>query len=185
MKHAEHAELAVRAAVEMVAALQELNDRQQPGGLPRIQVGIGINTGVMSVGDMGSAVRRSYTVVGVAVNLASRFEGLGVHYGFEIVVSAATQRTASGFVWRELNTVLQGKERTVRIFTPVARIQDASAALRAELQRWDGVLSAYRRQDWLQGQAMLAPLVAADAKKVLYQLCAQRLASMLLQSEDP
>lgn len=183
---ADHAELAVRAAVEMVAAVQELNDRRQAGGLPRIQVGIGINTGVMSVGDMGSAVRRSYTVVGDAVNLASRLEGLGVHYGVEIVASAATQRAAPGFVWQELDAVrVQGKARTVRIFTPVARIQSASAAIRAELQRWDGVLSAYRRQDWLQGQTMLAPLVAADAKKVLYQLYAQRLASMSLQSEDP
>lgn len=123
---------------------------------------------------------------GDAVNLASRLKGLGVHYGVEIVASAATQRAAPGFVWQELDTVrVQGKARTVRIFMRVARIQDASAALRAELQRWDGVLSAYRRQDWLQGQAMLAPLVAADAKKVLYQLYAQRLASMSLQSEDP
>jgi len=75
----DHAELAVTAAIEMVAAVQALNERRRLAGRPQVQVGIGINTGVMSVGDMGSAVRRSYTVVGDAVNLASRLEGLGVH----------------------------------------------------------------------------------------------------------
>lgn len=183
---ADHAELAVQAAIEMVAAVRELNAGRRLGDLPQIQVGIGINTGVMSVGDMGSAVRRSYTVVGDAVNLASRLEGLGVHYGVEIVASAATRSAAPGFVWQELDSVrVHGKAQAVRIFTPLVRAENAGPQAWLELQRWDKVLSAYRRQDWLQGQAMLAPLVAADAKKVLYQLYAQRLASMSLQPVDP
>jgi len=183
---ADHAELAVQAAIEMVAAVRELNGRRQLAGLPDVQVGIGINTGVMSVGDMGSAVRRSYTVVGDAVNLASRIEGLGVHYGVEIIATEATRRAAPGFAWQELDTVrVQGKARTVRIFTPIGRSDSASPEVRKELQQWDGVLSAYRLQDWLQGQAMLSALAAANAKKVLYQLYAQRLASMSLQPKDP
>jgi adenylate cyclase len=183
---ADHAELAVQAAIEMVAAVRELNGRRHLAGLPDVQVGIGINTGVMSVGDMGSAVRRSYTVVGDAVNLASRIEGLGVHYGVEIIATEATRRAAPGFAWQELDTVrVQGKARTVRIFTPIGRSDSASPEVRKELQQWDGVLSAYRLQDWLQGQAMLSALAAANAKKVLYQLYAQRLASMSLQPKDP
>ncbi|MDM0019959.1 CHASE2 domain-containing protein [Variovorax saccharolyticus] len=183
---ADHAELAVQAAVEMVAAVGELNASRRMGGLPQIQVGIGINTGVMSVGDMGSAVRRSYTVVGDAVNLASRLEGLGVHYGVDIVASESTRRAAPGFVWQELDTVrVQGKARTVRVFTPIGRPENVGAQSRLDLERWHCVLSAYRGQNWLQGQAMLAPLAAADAKKVLYQLYAQRLASMSLQPVDP
>ena len=183
---ADHAELAVQAAIEMVAAVRELNGGRRQSGLPEVQVGIGINTGVMSVGDMGSAVRRSYTVVGDAVNLASRIEGLGVHYGVEIVATEATRRAAPGFAWQELDTVrVQGKARRVRIFTPIGRSDSVGADVQNELQQWDGVLSAYRLQDWLQGQAMLSALVAADAKKVLYQLYAQRLASMSLQPNDP
>jgi adenylate cyclase len=73
----------------------------------------------------------------------------------------------------------------VRVFTPIARSDNVASETRVALQQWDGVLSAYRLQDWLQGQAMLSPLVAADAKKVLYQLYAQRLASMSLQPRDP
>ncbi|MGO4392608.1 CHASE2 domain-containing protein [Variovorax sp. M-6] len=183
---ADHAELAVQAAIEMAAAVHELNGRHRLSGLPQINVGIGINTGVMSVGDMGSAVRRSYTVVGDAVNLASRLEGLGVHYGVEIVASEATRRAAPGFAWQELDSVrVQGKARTVRIFTPVGRQASVGPQARLELQQWENALSAYRLQDWLQAQAILSPLLAADAKKVLYQLYAQRLASMSLQPKDP
>jgi len=89
-------------------------------------------------------------------------------------------------VWQELDKVrVQGKERAVRVFTPLARRDAVGPEWRAALQGWEGVLLAYREQKWLQGQALLAPLLAADAKKVLYQLYAQRLASMSLQPEDP
>ncbi|MGJ7509481.1 CHASE2 domain-containing protein [Variovorax sp. GT1P44] len=182
----DHAELAVRAAVEMVAAVKELNAAHRESGRPEISVGIGINTGVMSVGDMGSAVRRSYTVVGDAVNLASRIEGLGYHYGVEIVASEATTRLAPAFVWQELDCVqVQGKLRVVRIFTPVGTVGDGNRARDENLERWNQVLAAYRAQDWQEGQVMLAPLREPDAKKVLYQLYAQRLASMSLQPKDP
>ncbi|SEB12191.1 CHASE2 domain-containing protein [Variovorax sp. YR216] len=174
-----HAERAVRAAIDMVAAVRELNEINRRTGRPQINVGIGLNSGVMSVGDMGSAIRRSYTVVGDAVNLASRIEGLGVHYGVEIVATEATQALAPSVGWQELDCVrVQGKLNLVRIFTPTAADQDA-------LTRWNGVISAYRAQDWQRGQAMLAPLLAMDAKKVLYQLYEQRLASMALQPKDP
>ncbi|MDM0052650.1 CHASE2 domain-containing protein [Variovorax sp. J22R115] len=181
-----HADLAVRAAVEMAAAVRELNAAHRQNGRPEISIGIGINSGVMSVGDMGSAVRRSYTVVGDAVNLASRIEALGGRYGVEIVASEATQRLVHTFVWQELDCVrVQGKVGTARIFTPVCRRVDAVRSQYADLERWNGVLSAYRAQDWEQGQAMLSPLITVDAKKVLYLLYAQRLASMSLQPKDP
>jgi adenylate cyclase len=79
----DHAALAVRAALDMADAVRDINRIHRAGGRPEISVGIGINSGVMSVGDMGSTARRSYTVVGDAVNLASRLEGLSGHYGVE------------------------------------------------------------------------------------------------------
>ncbi|MBT2335948.1 adenylate/guanylate cyclase domain-containing protein [Variovorax paradoxus] len=186
----DHGTLAVRAALDMAQAVRDVNQIHRASGRPQISVGIGINSGVMSVGDMGSAARRSYTVVGDAVNLASRLEGLSAHYGVEIVASAATRELAPGFLWQELDSVLvKGRAQAVAVFTPLAADTQAqtAAALQqsAQLQRWADVLAAYRRQDWAVGRNLLDPLLAADAKKVLYQLYAQRLASMALRPHDP
>ena len=181
-----HATLAVQAAIEMVAAVQEINLTHRGTGRPQISVGIGLNTGVMSVGDMGSAVRRSYTVVGDAVNLAARLESLSGHYGTQILVAETTRQAVPTYVWQELDRVyVRGKARAVAIFTPVGRGGDVGVAQRAQLERWALVLSAYRAQQWAEGRTLLAPLLAADTKKVLYQLYAKRLASMALQPKDP
>lgn len=183
----DHATLAVRAALDMGDAVRDINRIHRASGRPEISVGIGINSGVMSVGDMGSTARRSYTVVGDAVNLASRLEGLSGHYGVEIVASGATQALAPGHVWQELDSVrVKGKAQAVAVFTPLAaRTPEAVEQARPVLERWSDVLAAYRRQDWALGRNLLAPLLAADAKKVLYQLYAQRLASMALRPQDP
>ncbi|OUM03788.1 CHASE2 domain-containing protein [Variovorax sp. JS1663] len=183
---ADHAALAVEAALQMAAAVHEINETHRASGRPEISVGIGLNTGLMSVGDMGSAVRRSYTVVGDAVNLASRLEGLSGHYGVEIVASVTTRAAAPGYVWQELDLVrVKGKALAVRIFTPLLRARDAVQAPDEALERWGLTLAAYRAQDWRQAQDLLAPLLAVDAKKVLYRLYAERLASLSLQPKTP
>lgn len=186
----DHATLAVRAALEMAQAVRDVNLAQRAEGRPEVSVGIGINSGIMCVGDMGSAARRSYTVVGDAVNLASRLEGLSAHYGVEIVASGATRDLAPGCLWQELDSVLvKGRAKAVAVYTPLSadteRAEGPAAEQQSEqLQRWAQVLDAYRRQDWAMGRSLLDPLLAADAKKVLYQLYAQRLASMALRPLD-
>jgi adenylate cyclase len=178
----------VRAALDMALAVHDINRIHRAAGRPEISVGIGINSGVMSVGDMGSAARRSYTVVGNAVNLASRLEGLSEHYGVEIVASEATRQRAPGFLWQELDSVrVKGKAQAVTIFAPLAALDGSipEAPQAQQLERWAEVLAAYRRQDWSAGRVLLDPLLAADAKKVLYQLYAQRLASMALRPQLP
>ena len=182
----DHAALAVQAALEMADAVRDMNRMHRAGGRPEISVGIGINSGVMSVGDMGSTARRSYTVVGDAVNLASRLEGLSGHYGVEIVASATTRDLTPDYTWQELDSVLvKGKAQAVAVFTPLTTEAAIAAQRTGQLQRWAQVLAAYRQQDWAVGRNLLAPLLAADAKKVLYQLYAQRLASMALRPQDP
>jgi adenylate cyclase len=182
----DHAALAVRAALDMADAVRDMNRIHRAGGRPEISVGIGINSGVMSVGDMGSTARRSYTVVGDAVNLASRLEGLSGHYGVEVVASGTTRELTPDYTWQELDSVLvKGKAQAVAIFTPLTTEAAIAAQRTGQLQRWAQVLAAYRRQDWAVGRNLLAPLLAADAKKVLYQLYAQRLASMALRPQDP
>ncbi|RZL68397.1 MAG: adenylate/guanylate cyclase domain-containing protein [Variovorax sp.] len=181
----DHARLAVAAALEMAAAVHTINDAHRAGGRPEISVGIGLNTGVMSVGDMGSALRRSYTVVGDAVNLASRLEGLSGYYGVEVIASDTTRQATPDFAWQELDRVrVRGKAQAVAVFEPLGLMSELSPQQLALLDIWKQVLDVYREQDWAAGRRLLAPLLVPGAKKVLYQLYAERLASMALRPKD-
>ena len=117
----DHALRAVRCAVALQAAIAAYNADQGELGL-KVQMGIGINTGLMCVGDMGSDIRRSYTVVGEAVNLASRLEGLCKTYNQAFIVSAATKEAATqqGFndQWLDLGLAkVAGSDDPTSIFT--------------------------------------------------------------------
>lgn len=182
----DHAAQAVSAALEMTNAVRAINEAHRTSGRPEISVGIGINTGVMSVGDMGSARRRSYTVVGDAVNLASRLEGLSAHYGVDVIASDATRQAAPAFAWQELDhVVVKGKAQRVTVFAPLGLSSTLSPAQQAGLATWAQVLAAYRAQEAAAGQALLAPLLANGAQNVLYQRYAERLASMALRPKEP
>lgn len=181
----EHAALAVRAALGMTQEIDRINAERQQAGLPDIAIGIGLNTGEMCVGDMGSDVRRSYTVVGDAVNLGSRLEGLSKHYGVTIVASETTRREAPGFVWQELDLVrVKGKAQAVAIHTPLA-IGTADAGLTEELRLWQHFRRAWGVRDWDACEACLGELRARNAKKVLYRLVTERVGSLRLSPPDP
>lgn len=181
-----HAQLAVKTAIEMSTAVAKLNAEYRAKGIPEIGVGIGLNTGTMCVGDMGSDIRRSYTVIGDAVNLGSRLEGLSKTYGTEIVVSESTRKMAPDFAWLELDKVrVKGKEQAVGIYFPMGSNDTLDKNTAAELKTWATVLKAYRNQDWDQCDVQLLNLERLGAKKFLYQLYAERVASMRLLPFDP
>jgi adenylate cyclase len=158
----EHASLGVKTALEMAKAVQQLNAEHRAAGLPEISIGIGLNTGTMCVGDMGSDIRRSYTVIGDAVNLVSRVEGLSKTYGRDIVVSEFTRNLAPGFIWQELVKVrVKGKDHAVAIFLPLEgppTHRNNGNQLPAELAVWTLVLQAYRDQQWAQCELQLVKL---------------------------
>ena len=182
----EHASLAVKAALEMSQAIVKINEEHRVRGLPEIGIGIGLNTGNMCVGDMGSNIRRSYTVIGDAVNLGSRLEGLSKIYGIDIVVSESTRKLASEFSWQELDKVrVKGKEQAVAIYYPLGPASETAAEKTAELKTWGSFIKAYRAQDWDQSDVFLINLMRTDAKKYLYQLYSDRVASMRMLPFDP
>ncbi|WP_294769350.1 adenylate/guanylate cyclase domain-containing protein [uncultured Rhodoferax sp.] len=182
----DHAHLAVKSAMEMANAVREINAEHRAKGLPEIGIGIGLNTGTMCVGDMGSNIRRSYTVIGDAVNLGSRLEGLSKVYGVDIVVSESTKKLAPDFAWQELDKVrVKGKEQAVSIHWPMAPAGRVNAEVTEEVKTWAAFLRAYRAQNWDQADVFLINLMRMNAKKYLYQLYSERVASMRLLPFDP
>ena len=181
-----HAALASKTSMEMARAVKKINEDHRAKGIPEIGIGIGLNTGTMCVGDMGSDIRRSYTVIGDSVNLGSRLEGLSKAYGVDIVVSESTRRLAPDFAWQELDKVrVKGKEQAVSIFYPVAVAGELSKEQAGELKLWAALLKAYRAQDWDECDVQLLNLQRMNATKYLYQLYSERVASMRLLPFDP
>lgn len=167
----EHARLAVQAALAMRQVMVQINEEHAREGLPAIGMGVGIHTGHMLVGDMGSDLRRSYTVIGDAVNLGSRLEGLSKVYGVDIVASDATrQQAGSEWVWQELDKVqVKGKEEAVTIHTLWGRASDLSDSQSAALSQWDLFLVAYRARCWQEATDRLEAYCLNGAHQALYQ----------------
>jgi adenylate cyclase len=114
----DHAELAVQTALDIAEVVIHINSEHLLKGLPEVKLGIGINTGTMCVGDMGSFMRRNYTVVGDAVNIASRLESLTKIYGVYMLAGPSTQANTPKFEWREVDKVqLEGKSDSIVIYT--------------------------------------------------------------------
>ena len=181
----EHAHLAVKSAMEMANAVRGINEEHRAKGIPEIGIGIGVNTGTMCVGDMGSNIRRSYTVIGDAVNLGSRLEGLSKIYGVDTVVSESARKLAPAFGWQELDRVrVKGKEQAVAIYWPVAPSNRIGADTESELRTWSSFLKAYRAQDWDQCDLLMMNLLRMNAKRYLYHLYSDRVASMRLLPFD-
>jgi adenylate cyclase len=114
----DHAIYACRCALQSIEKLKELRQQFKAQGLPEIDIGIGVNTGEMSVGNMGSNTVRSYTVMGDSVNLGSRLEGINKEYGTRIIISEFTyEDVKDNFTAREVDWVrVKGKYKPVRIF---------------------------------------------------------------------
>lgn len=115
----DHAERAIRCAIDMQKALVRLNEVRASRGLPGLRMGVGVHTGVALVGDVGPTSRREYTAIGDAVNVASRIEGLTKDVGLAVLVSgAARQAAGEGFAWTALpDQSVRGRDERVVVWT--------------------------------------------------------------------
>ena len=173
---ADHARHAVLAALEMQRAVRTLDADFRARGWPALEIGVGVNTGLMTVGDMGSPVRKAYTVMGDAVNLASRLEGATKVYGVGVLVSDETRARMPEVVWRELDCVrVKGKAEPVAVFEPVGLADEVSPAELEELKLWQQALRAYRQGRWDDADVALINLSRMAPERALYRLYQARI----------
>ncbi|OGS74699.1 MAG: guanylate cyclase [Gallionellales bacterium GWA2_60_142] len=172
---AEHARHAILAGIEMQATLKARQPYFKERGWPEIHIGVGINTGRVSVGNMGSEVRVAYTVMGDAVNLASRLEGITKQYGVGIIVGENTRHTVADFVYRELDHVrVKGKDKPVAIYEPIGLSGAVAKELQDEINLFHEVRRLYRKQDWDLAELQLVNLQRMSPDTALYRIYAER-----------
>ena len=192
----EHVANACASAIAMFERLESLNaeikaerEAEQKPFFP-INIGIGLNTGECCVGNMGSAQRFDYSVLGDAVNLAARLEGQSKTYGVGIVIGEQTQIEARDFATLELDLIaVKGKEEAVRIFSLVGdRGKLDDPAFRTLVVRHEEMLHSYRAQQWQRARQSLAEcrrLDGADEFEVLHGLYEERIAAYEAEPPDP
>ena len=158
-----HATKACQAALDMFDALNKVNFALRQESLPILKIGIGINTDVVSVGNMGSDQRFDYTVMGDGVNLASRLEGLCKPYGICIIVSEAVVRASEGFLFAPIDKVaVKGKTEPVCIYALLPEGQEKMA------EQIKSAYQAYQSQQWDEALMLYGVLENMEVLRTLY-----------------
>lgn len=177
---AQDADNAVRAANGMILALEALNERRAARGQARLDIGVGLNTGEVVLGNIGSPKRMDYTVIGDPVNLAARLEGVTKLYGARIVLSQFTYeqlKERAGI--RELDLIrVKGKTEPVAIYESFAyKLGEVDEAFHQSIDEYNAGLAAYRAQAWAQSQAHFTNALALNPQDKASSLYLERIAS--------
>ncbi len=186
MEQSDHARRACETALDMIETLRTLQADWQRRGVPALELGIGINTGPMLVGNMGSRQRLAYTVLGDTVNVASRLEGLSKDYGTRVVIGEATRKAAGDdFVYRYLDMVaVKGRPEPLAVYEVVCRAGQLDPDRAALLERYRRGIELYRTRRWADAAGLFAELLASapgDGPSALYF----RRSNALLASPPP
>ena len=172
----EHARQGVITALMMQEELKNLQRDFKARGWPDIKIGIGVNSGDMTVGDMGSQVRRAYTVMGDAVNLGSRLEGITKQYGVGILVGEETRKVVSDVLFREIDKVrVKGKDEPVTIYEPIGIEGQVEKGRLEEIKLWHAALKLYRAQQWDQAELQMMNLLRLNPDCHLYEIYAGKI----------
>jgi len=162
----DHAARACDVALKMQEALVEMNRAWATQGKPQVAIGIGLNTGAMAVGNMGSTARFEYTVLGDQVNLGSRLEALTKEYGVGILVGEATARAAGdAFLFREIDLVrVKGRAGAAPVFELVGRAGRADPAFAR-------ALALYRKREFVEAKQVFGTLDGDPAAAIMAKRC--------------
>ena len=181
----DHATRAVQTALDMQAALPKLNENFAARGWPHVKIGIGVNTGRMSVGNMGSEFRMSYTVMGDAVNMGSRLEGITKQYGVGILATEATVAADPVHAFMKIDDVrVKGKQKPVEIHEALGEKATLPAETLDNARAFEAAFAAYQQQKWDEAERQLREL-NARAPRVLYDIYLERIAHSRINPPAP
>lgn len=174
------AQNAIRTALAVQKAMAALNRTNRAAGLAEIEAGIGVHTGLVVAGNLGSQNRLNYTVIGDSVNLSARLEGLTRKYFVPNIVSDTARLNAPGFVYRELDLVrVAGKSEPVRIYEVIAEEGSLAPEKLHELDMFARALRLYRGKQWDESEALLTKLLetvpAEKRQDSLYNVYIERM----------
>jgi len=174
MSDEHHARDAVLVALAMQKGLLELNPRLQEHGWPPVKIGVGVNTGRMSVGNMGSEFRMAYTVMADAVNLASRLEALTRQYGVGVLAGETTKAACPDLSFQLVDRVrVKGKDVPVAIYEPLGITAELPPERIKEAALFEAVLADYQARRWDEAEIKLMQLGKLNQRK-LYQVYLDR-----------
>ncbi len=183
---AQHARNAVLAALAMQKECEVLNAKFAGRGWPTLKIGVGLDSGTVRVGDMGSQVRRAYTAMGDAVNVAARLEGRTKGYGVGILVGEATRDLAKDVVFREVDRIkVKGRDEALTVYEPLGLEGEIDAKRLEELRLWHRTLRAYRDRQWDPAAVNLLNLQRINPDCGLYRLYADRVAARRREAPSP
>lgn len=164
-----HAYLACKSARDMEKRLALLNTELEERGMPTLAIGIGVNTGPCSVGNMGSQQRFDYTVMGDSVNLASRLEGQSKQYGVTTIVSAFTKDAVPEGQYLTLDLVaVKGKVEPVALFELIGMEEELSEDLLHDQKVAEEAFTAYQNRNWKSAKKLYKTLKCHDTLRDLF-----------------
>jgi adenylate cyclase len=173
-----HPRSGVLAAMEMLRECDTLNQKFSARGWPTLKIGIGVNSGSVRVGDMGSKQRKAYTAMGDAVNVASRLEGRTKYYGVGILVGEASRKLVQDVVFKEIDKIkVKGKDEAITIYEPIGMETHVEKKLLDELKLWQQTLRQYRSRQWDQVEVGLLNLQRMNPDCALYPLYGKEVAA--------
>jgi adenylate cyclase len=181
-----HASAAVQSGMAMLEELGPLNERFAAKGWPEVKIGIGLNTGNMNVGNMGSEFRMAYTVLGDSVNLGARVEGLTKEYGVLFIVTEFTAAEAPEYEYRILDNVrVKGKDEPVTILEPIGLSEEVSDGEKEERDQFHAALELYKQQKFSDAVSMLERLNREFEERFVHQLYISRCKHFLAEPPAP
>lgn len=172
----QHALHALNTAIGIVDRMKSLRQEFSEKQWPEIYIGVGVNTGMMNVGNKGSEFRMDYTILGDAVNLGSRLEGLTRVYGVDIITSEFSKDKVPEYEYRELDRVrVKGKDRPVTIYEPLGLLENIEKSEKKLLRQFHIGIKQYRAQNWDAAEREIFGLSQLDPERKIYKIYLDRI----------